>query len=144
MASCIKFGVEGVGQALSFVDASGSGPQPLICPVAHKEMRGVSSWVLGATAVAMALMVATTSAGDLEDDIEGLWESTGGDIMRKLVTDMENDAVAAGRKMVRAAASMGGKLQKIRAVRRVCRRAARPTRQLADFRHRLARYYFLR
>ncbi len=108
MASCIKFGVEGVGQALSFVDASGSGPQPLICPVAHKEMRGVSSWVLGATAVAMALMVATTSAGDLEDDIEGLWESTGGDIMRKLVTDMENDAVAAGRKMVRAAASMGG------------------------------------
>ena len=83
--------------------------------------RGASAWVLGATAVAMTLLVATTSAGDLEDDIEGLWESTGGDIMRKLVTDMENDAITAGRKMVRVAESMGGGLQKSRAGVQACR-----------------------
>jgi hypothetical protein len=97
--------------------------------------------VLGATAVAMTLLVATTSAGDLEDDIEGLWESTGGDIMRKLVTDMENDAIAAGRKMVRAAESMGGGYRR---AERVCRRAACPTRQLAGFWHRLVQCYFRR
>ena len=102
--------------------------------------RDASAWVLGATAVAMALLVATASAGDLEDDIEGLWESTGGDIMRKLVTDMENDPIAAGRKMVRAAASMRGSYRR---AERVCRHAPRPTRQLAGFRHRLARCYFL-
>ena len=51
--------------------------------------------------VALAVVLAGAWARDLDEDIEETWETVGGDVVVKLVTDMENDAVQAGRKLVR-------------------------------------------
>ena len=80
-------------------------------------MRGAPGWALGAAAVVLTLVVATVSAGNIEEDIDGLWETTGGDMVRKLVMDMENDAVAAGRKLVRRRRAQAGEQRRRRALR---------------------------
>jgi len=60
--------------------------------------RGASSLGLF---VALAAVLAGARARDLDEDIAETWETTGGDVVVKLVTDLENDPVNAGRKLVR-------------------------------------------
>ena len=93
-------------------------------------MRGAPGWALGAAAVVLTLVVATVSAGNIEEDIDGLWETTGGDMVRKLVMDMENDAVAAGRTLVRRRRAQAGEQQRRRALRMHVRAPPPPSRAL--------------
>jgi len=48
----------------------------------------------------LLLLVAGSSARDLDQDLDDTWETVGGDVVRKLVTDLENDSLAAGPKLV--------------------------------------------
>ena len=66
---------------------------------------GTRSLALG---VLLALvLLAGVCARELEEDIEETWETVSGDVMVKLVSDLDSDAVKAARKLVRCSSLDG-------------------------------------
>jgi len=68
--------------------------------VPHVSFRLLCNRSLWALAGLLLLLVAGSSARDLDQDLDDTWETVGGDVVRKLVTDLENDSLAAGPKLV--------------------------------------------